>query len=82
MRRGDMWGLSIPEVIQGGERFEQDSESPALLPSPKLGRLMKIPVLKFLLHSASYLWFRIFLLGESLVMETQLGTFRGRSHSV
>lgn len=48
MRGGDMWGLSIPEVIQGGERFEQDSESPALLPSPKLGCLMKIDHLLFL----------------------------------
>ncbi|KAM9768167.1 short transient receptor potential channel 2 homolog isoform 2-T2 [Dama dama] len=51
-------------------------------PEFKLGRLLKIPVLKFLLHSASYLWFLIFLLGESLVMETQLSTFRGRSQSV
>ncbi|KAJ8798244.1 hypothetical protein J1605_001369 [Eschrichtius robustus] len=42
-----------------------------LAPKSRLGHLMKIPVLKFLLHSASYLWFRIFLLGESLVMETQ-----------
>lgn len=39
-------------------------------------------MLKFLLHSASYLWFLIFLLGESLVMETQLSTFKGRSQSV
>ncbi|KAK2491629.1 hypothetical protein MC885_005353 [Smutsia gigantea] len=53
-----------------------------LAPKSQLGRLLKIPVLKFLLHSASYLWFLIFLLGESLVMETQLSTFRGRSHSV
>lgn len=50
--------------------------------APKLGRLLKIPVLKFLLHSASYLWFLLFLLGESLAMETQLSTFRGRSQSV
>ncbi|XP_044521905.1 short transient receptor potential channel 2-like [Gracilinanus agilis] len=53
-----------------------------LAPKSKLGRLLKIPVLKFLIHSASYLWFLIFLLGESLVMETQLGTFKGRSQSV
>ncbi|XP_028372719.1 putative short transient receptor potential channel 2-like protein isoform X2 [Phyllostomus discolor] len=53
-----------------------------LVPKSRLGRLLKIPVLKFLLHSASYLWFLIFLLGESLVMETQLSTFRGRSQSV
>ncbi|XP_037696634.1 putative short transient receptor potential channel 2-like protein [Choloepus didactylus] len=53
-----------------------------LAPKSRLGRLLKIPVLKFLLHSASYLWFLIFLLGESLVMETQLSTFHGRSQSV
>uniref|UniRef100_G3QU42 Transient receptor ion channel domain-containing protein n=1 Tax=Gorilla gorilla gorilla TaxID=9595 RepID=G3QU42_GORGO len=53
-----------------------------LTPKSQLGRLLKIPVLKFLLHSASCLWFLIFLLGESLVMETQLSTFRGRSQSV
>ena len=82
MKGGDTWGLSIPEVLLGGDRCEQDSEKPALLPPPQLGRLLKIPVLKFLLHSASYLWFLIFLLGESLVMETQLSTFRGRSQSV
>uniref|UniRef100_A0A8C5P023 Short transient receptor potential channel 2 n=1 Tax=Jaculus jaculus TaxID=51337 RepID=A0A8C5P023_JACJA len=53
-----------------------------LAPKSRLGRLLKIPVLKFLLHSASYLWFLIFLLGESLAMETQLSTFSGRSQSV
>uniref|UniRef100_A0A2K6DCR7 Transient receptor ion channel domain-containing protein n=1 Tax=Macaca nemestrina TaxID=9545 RepID=A0A2K6DCR7_MACNE len=53
-----------------------------LAPKSRLGRLLKIPVLKFLLHSASCLWFLIFLLGESLVVETQLSTFRGRSQSV
>ncbi|XP_055972402.1 short transient receptor potential channel 2-like [Sorex fumeus] len=53
-----------------------------LAPKSRLGRLLKIPVLKFLLHSASYLWFLLFLLGESLAMEMQLSTFRGRSQSV
>ncbi|KAK7807141.1 hypothetical protein U0070_018132, partial [Myodes glareolus] len=53
-----------------------------LAPKSRLGHLLKVPVLKFLLHSASYLWFLIFLLGESLVMETQLSTFKGRSQSV
>ncbi|KFO24000.1 Short transient receptor potential channel 2 [Fukomys damarensis] len=53
-----------------------------LAPKSRLGRLLKIPVLKFLLHSASYLWFLIFLLGESLAMEMQLSTFSGRSQSV
>ncbi|XP_023592262.1 protein XNDC1N [Trichechus manatus latirostris] len=53
-----------------------------LAPKSRLGRLLKIPVLKFLLHSTSYLWFLIFLLGESLVMETQLSTLRGRSQHI
>ncbi|KAG8522884.1 Short transient receptor potential channel 2, partial [Galemys pyrenaicus] len=53
-----------------------------LAPKSRLGRLLKTPVLKFLLHSASYLWFLTFLLGESLVMEAQLSTFRGRSQSI
>ncbi|KAM9658970.1 LOW QUALITY PROTEIN: protein XNDC1N [Trichechus inunguis] len=53
-----------------------------LAPKSRLGRLLKIPVLKFLLHSASYLWLLIFLLGESLVMETQLSTLRGRSQHI
>ncbi|XP_041586443.1 putative short transient receptor potential channel 2-like protein isoform X1 [Vulpes lagopus] len=53
-----------------------------LAPKSRLGRLLKIPVLKFLLHSASYLWFLIFLLGESLAMESQLSTFHGRSQTV
>ncbi|XP_030055831.1 short transient receptor potential channel 2 isoform X2 [Microcaecilia unicolor] len=35
----------------------------------RLGKVLKIPVIKFLLHSASYLWFLIFLLVESLIME-------------
>lgn len=36
----------------------------------KLGRLLKILVLKFLLHSTSQLRFLLFLLGEPLIMET------------
>ncbi|XP_015196659.1 transient receptor potential cation channel subfamily C member 2b [Lepisosteus oculatus] len=38
-------------------------------PKSKIGKTLKIPVIKFLLHSASYLWFLIVLLGESIVME-------------
>ncbi|XP_063060412.1 short transient receptor potential channel 2 [Engraulis encrasicolus] len=38
-------------------------------PKSKLGKTMKIPVIKFLLHSASYMWFLITLLGESIFME-------------
>ncbi|NP_001361418.1 short transient receptor potential channel 2 [Ornithorhynchus anatinus] len=53
-----------------------------LAPRSRLGRLLKIPVLKFLLHSASYLWFLIFLLVESLVMEQQHSTFVGRNQSI
>ncbi|XP_053161976.1 short transient receptor potential channel 2-like [Hemicordylus capensis] len=51
-------------------------------PRSKVGKMLKIPVIKFLLHSASYLWFLIFLLGESLVMEHQQEIFRGRNTSV
>ncbi|XP_030055830.1 short transient receptor potential channel 2 isoform X1 [Microcaecilia unicolor] len=40
-----------------------------IAPKSKLGKVLKIPVIKFLLHSASYLWFLIFLLVESLIME-------------
>uniref|UniRef100_A0AAZ1XE26 Transient receptor ion channel domain-containing protein n=1 Tax=Oreochromis aureus TaxID=47969 RepID=A0AAZ1XE26_OREAU len=38
--------------------------------APK-SKLVRIPVIKFLLHSASYLWFLITLLGESITMEQQ-----------
>lgn len=70
------------QAVQGVPGTSDHSDSHAFLSPPKLGRLLKIPVLKFLLHSASYLWFLIFLLGESLAMETQLSTFKGRSQSV
>lgn len=72
------WGPSRLE----GSKDNGPLTGHAFLSPPKLGRLLKVPVLKFLLHSASYLWFLIFLLGESLVMETQLSTFKGRSQSV
>lgn len=48
----------------------------------QIGKMLKIPVIKFLLHSASYLWFLIFLLVESLVMEHYHETFKGRNQSV
>uniref|UniRef100_A0A7N8X9Z1 Short transient receptor potential channel 2-like n=1 Tax=Mastacembelus armatus TaxID=205130 RepID=A0A7N8X9Z1_9TELE len=40
-----------------------------LAPKSKAGKILKIPVIKFLLHSASYLWFLIALLGESIIMD-------------
>ena len=39
MKGGDTWGLSIPEVLLGGDRCEQDSEKPALLPPPHIAAI-------------------------------------------
>lgn len=70
------------EVLPARAEIDRPPRATLSFLAPQLGRLLKIPVLKFLLHSASYLWFLIFLLGESLAMETQLSTFCGRSQSV
>nr|XP_060623154.1 short transient receptor potential channel 2-like [Anolis sagrei ordinatus] len=51
-------------------------------PKSKVGKMLKIPVIKFLLHSASYVWFLVFLLAESLVLEHNHGTFSGRNQSL
>ncbi|XP_077197222.1 short transient receptor potential channel 2-like [Paroedura picta] len=51
-------------------------------PKSKVGKMVKIPVIKFLLHSASYLWFLVFLLVESLVLEHHHDTFKGRNQSL
>lgn len=75
-------GWAFWKLCQVGREVSRTLRATLSFFSRKLGCLLKIPVLKFLLHSASYLWFLIFLLGESLVMETQLSTFRGRSQSV
>ncbi|KAB5548843.1 hypothetical protein PHYPO_G00060310 [Pangasianodon hypophthalmus] len=40
-----------------------------IAPKSKVGKILKIPVIKFILHSASYLWFLITLLAESIIME-------------
>ncbi|TSL04364.1 Short transient receptor potential channel 2 [Bagarius yarrelli] len=40
-----------------------------IAPKSKVGKMLKIPVVKFMLHSASYLWFLITLLTESIIME-------------
>lgn len=42
---------------------------------------MKVPVIKFLLHSASYMWFLITLLGESIFMEIYRVDFSSRSQN-
>uniref|UniRef100_A0A7N6AQI3 Transient receptor ion channel domain-containing protein n=1 Tax=Anabas testudineus TaxID=64144 RepID=A0A7N6AQI3_ANATE len=44
----------------------------------QVGKILKIPVIKFLLHSASYLWFLIVLLGESITMEMYRDNFASR----
>ncbi|XP_060119751.1 short transient receptor potential channel 2-like [Heteronotia binoei] len=51
-------------------------------PKSKVGKMVKIPVIKFLLHSASYLWFLVFLLVESLVLEHYHEVFKGRNQSL
>ncbi|XP_077782899.1 short transient receptor potential channel 2-like [Podarcis muralis] len=48
-------------------------------PRSKPAKMLKIPVIKFLLHSASYVWFLVFLLAESLVLEYNNDTFSGRN---
>lgn len=47
-----------------------------------MGKILKIPVIKFLLHSASYLWFLITLLGESITMEMYRDQFASRKQSM
>ncbi|KAK5859154.1 hypothetical protein PBY51_003241 [Eleginops maclovinus] len=51
-------------------------------PKSKVGKLLKIPVIKFLLHSASYLWFLITLLGESITMEMYREKFASREQNM
>uniref|UniRef100_A0A7N8YEM9 Short transient receptor potential channel 2-like n=1 Tax=Mastacembelus armatus TaxID=205130 RepID=A0A7N8YEM9_9TELE len=46
------------------------------------GKILKIPVIKFLLHSASYLWFLIALLGESIIMELYRDKFASREQNI
>ncbi|XP_074873634.1 short transient receptor potential channel 2-like [Carettochelys insculpta] len=53
-----------------------------IAPTSRAGKMLKIPVIKFLLHSASYLWFLIFLLVESMVLQHQQEIFMGRNQSV
>ncbi|XP_061105666.1 short transient receptor potential channel 2-like [Conger conger] len=53
-----------------------------IAPKSKLGKILKIPVIKFLLHSASYLWFLITLLGESITMEMYRTDFASRQQNI
>ncbi|KAK2828494.1 hypothetical protein Q5P01_019528 [Channa striata] len=53
-----------------------------IAPKSKLGKILKIPVIKFLLHSASYLWFLITLLGESITMEMYRDKFASRQQNL
>ncbi|XP_016336548.1 short transient receptor potential channel 2-like [Sinocyclocheilus anshuiensis] len=53
-----------------------------LAPKSKLGKTLKIPVIKFLLHSASYMWFLITLLGESIAMEVYRDSFASREQTI
>ncbi|XP_034034987.1 short transient receptor potential channel 2-like [Thalassophryne amazonica] len=53
-----------------------------IAPKSKAGKLLKIPVIKFLLHSASYLWFLITLLGESITMEMYRDKFASRQQNI
>lgn len=48
----------------------------------QVGKILKIPVIKFLLHSASYLWFLITLLGESITMEMYRDKFASRQQDI
>ncbi|XP_051959964.1 short transient receptor potential channel 2-like [Xyrauchen texanus] len=53
-----------------------------IAPKSKLGKTLKIPVIKFLLHSASYMWFLITLLGESIAMEMHREEFASREQNI
>ncbi|KAJ8402314.1 hypothetical protein AAFF_G00371790 [Aldrovandia affinis] len=53
-----------------------------IAPKSKIGKTLKIPVIKFLLHSASYLWFLITLLGESITMEMYRTEFASRHQNM
>ncbi|XP_061659368.1 short transient receptor potential channel 2-like isoform X2 [Syngnathoides biaculeatus] len=53
-----------------------------IAPKSKLGKILRTPVIKFLLHSASYLWFLITLLGESIAMELHRDEFASRQQNI
>ncbi|KAL6471487.1 hypothetical protein MHYP_G00201370 [Metynnis hypsauchen] len=53
-----------------------------IAPKSRIGRTLKIPVIKFLLHSASYMWFLIILLAESIFMETHRNDIASRTQHI
>ncbi|XP_017562652.1 short transient receptor potential channel 2 [Pygocentrus nattereri] len=53
-----------------------------IAPKSRIGRALKIPVIKFLLHSASYMWFLIILLAESIFMETYRNDIASRTQYI
>ncbi|XP_019719866.1 short transient receptor potential channel 2-like [Hippocampus comes] len=53
-----------------------------IAPKSKVGKILRTPVIKFLLHSASYLWFLITLLGESITMELYREKFAARQQNI
>ncbi|KAG1952011.1 short transient receptor potential channel 2 [Pimephales promelas] len=53
-----------------------------IAPKSKLGKLLKVPVIKFLLHSSSYMWFLITLLTESIFMEIYRGDYASRKQDI
>ncbi|KAL0994310.1 hypothetical protein UPYG_G00120510 [Umbra pygmaea] len=53
-----------------------------IAPKSKVGKILKIPVIKFLLHSATYMWFLITLLGESIAMELYREQFASRQQNI
>ncbi|XP_076835664.1 transient receptor potential cation channel subfamily C member 2b [Brachyhypopomus gauderio] len=53
-----------------------------IAPKSNVGKTLRIPVIKFLLHSASYLWFLITLLGESITMEMYRVSFASRQQNM
>ncbi|XP_068600954.1 short transient receptor potential channel 2-like [Brachionichthys hirsutus] len=53
-----------------------------IAPKSKVGKMLKVPVIKFLVHSASYLWFLITLLGESITMEIYRDKFASRQQNI
>ncbi|XP_073719224.1 short transient receptor potential channel 2 [Misgurnus anguillicaudatus] len=53
-----------------------------IAPKSKLGKMLKIPVIKFLLHSASYMWFLFTLLAETIFMEIYRDDFASRKQNL
>ncbi|KAK3524405.1 hypothetical protein QTP70_027996, partial [Hemibagrus guttatus] len=80
-------GLETPGV--SGDFSNHAFPLPHLLDCTKVkglcglvGKILKIPVIKFMLHSASYMWFLITLLVESLIMERYREGSITRQHTI